>query len=128
MYQVSSKIKSFRDLIAWREAHALTLLVYKSTKNFPREELFSLTDQIRRSSASVGANIAEGFSRMSYKEKIQFYSIALGSLTETENHIEVAKDLNYLAKDPHAQLSEQIITTSKLVNGLIKSLRLTHTT
>ena len=128
MYQVSSKIKSFRDLIAWKEAHALTLLVYKSTKDFPREELFSLTDQIKRSSTSVGANISEGFSRLSHKEKIQFYSIALGSLTETENRVEVARDLNYLNKDIYEQFIKQIITTSKLINGLIKSLRLTHTT
>lgn len=83
MNQASRKIKSFTDLNVWKEGHKLVLQVYKLTKEFPKEELFGLTNQIRRAAVSITSNIAEGFSRHSYKEKLQFYSTALGSLTES---------------------------------------------
>jgi len=65
-------IQNFVDLDAWKEAHELTLMVYRVTKNFPKEEVFALTSQLRRASVSIPSNIAEGFSRQSYKEKVQF--------------------------------------------------------
>lgn len=123
MHKVVSKIRSFRDLIVWQEAHKLTLNVYKLTKKFPKEEVFGLTNQIKRSSVSVGANIAEGFSRLSPKEKIQFYSIALGSLTETENHLLIAKDLEYISIEDFRDMEDKTILINKLCNGLIKSIR-----
>jgi len=76
---MEKKIKSFTDLNAWREAHKLALIVYKITKDFPKEEMFGLTSQMRRAVVSITSNIAEGFSRQSYSEKVQFYSIAQGS-------------------------------------------------
>ena len=76
------RIKSFTDLIAWQEAHKLALIVYKTTKKFPENEKFGLVSQMRRSAVSITSNIAEGFSRVSKKEKLQFYAIARGSLTE----------------------------------------------
>lgn len=82
MNQESRKIKSFTDLTVWKEAHELVLLIYSLTKDFPKEELFGLVTQIRRAVVSITSNIAEGFSRNSYKEKAQFYAMALGSLTE----------------------------------------------
>ena len=81
------KIKSFTDLQVWQEGHKLVLLIYKVTKKFPKEELFGLTNQIKRAGVSITSNIAEGFSRQSYKEKLQFYYMSLGSLTEIQNQL-----------------------------------------
>lgn len=122
MQYEKSKIKSFTDLIAWKEAHKLAIMVYNETKKFPGDERFSLTDQIRRAVVSVSSNIAEGFSRTSSKEKIQFYRIALGSLTETQNQLLLAKDLEYISKNAFHSIAEQTVFVSKLLNGLIKSL------
>ncbi|MBU4141633.1 four helix bundle protein [Patescibacteria group bacterium] len=122
MYE-NQKIKSFTDLEAWKEAHKLVLMVYLATKKFPKEELFCLTNQLRRAVISITSNIAEGFSRNSSKEKIQFYFIALGSLTETQNQILVARDLKYLDKENFNKLATQSILVSKLINGLIKYCR-----
>lgn len=116
----AGKIKSFTDLNAWKEAHKLVLLIYKITKNFPKEEQFGLINQIRRAVVSVTSNIAEGFSRSSYKEKSQFYSMALGSLTEVQNQLLIARDLEYMSKAEFAELAGITITVNKLLNGLIK--------
>jgi four helix bundle protein len=83
----NGKIRSFTDLDAWKKGHELVLMVYKITKSFPNEEVFGLTIQMRRSAVSSTSNIAEGFSRHTHKEKIQFYSIALGSVTELQNQL-----------------------------------------
>ena len=114
------KIKSFTDLNAWKQAHILVLEIYKITRNFPKEEQFGLTNQIRRAVVSITSNIAEGFSRNSYKEKAQFYSMALGSLTEVQNQLIISKDLEYITNDEFSRLIEISITVSKLLNGLIK--------
>jgi len=93
-----SKIKSFTDLKAWQEAHKLVLMIYKISKSFPKEEIFGLTSQIRRAAISITSNIAEGFSRKSYLEKIQFYFTSLGSLSEVQSQLLIAKDVNYFKK------------------------------
>ncbi|MDD5626597.1 MAG: four helix bundle protein [Patescibacteria group bacterium] len=79
------KIKSFTDLDAWKEGHKLVLMVYEITKKFPKEEMFGLVSQMRRCVVSITSNIAEGFSRQTYKDKICFYSRAQGSVTELQN-------------------------------------------
>lgn len=117
------KIQSFTDLIAWKEAHKLVLSIYSLTKFFPKEETYSLVDQIHRAVVSVSSNIAEGFSRQSKKEKIQFFYTALGSLTEVQNQLLIAKDLTYLKKEDFDSCAEQTVTVSKLINGLIRSLK-----
>ena len=76
------KIKSFTDLNAWKEGHQLVLLVYKITSTFPKNEAYSLVDQMRRCVISITSNVAEGFSRRTKKEKIQFYYMSIGSITE----------------------------------------------
>jgi four helix bundle protein len=114
------KIKNFTDLNAWKEAHRLVLLVYNITKGFPREELFGITNRLRRAVISITSNIAEGFSRSSYKEKSQFYSMALGSLTEVQNQFIVSLDLGYITKKEFEEIEQITITVSKLLNGLIK--------
>ncbi|OGH13610.1 MAG: hypothetical protein A2687_05485 [Candidatus Levybacteria bacterium RIFCSPHIGHO2_01_FULL_38_26] len=117
------KIRSFTDLVAWKEAHNLAVSIYKVTDEFPDKEIYSLTDQMRRSATSIGSNIAEGFSRQSRKEKLQFYYTAKGSLTELQNHLLIARDVKYLGKDGFDVLAEQTVQVSKLLNGLIKSIK-----
>lgn len=121
-YKVCSmKIQKFTDLETWKQAHELALMIYKITKDFPKEERFSITDQMRRCAISIGSNIAEGFSRQSSKEKNQFYFIAKGSLTELQNQLLVAKDVGYLLVNHFNNVSNQTVQVHKLINGLIKS-------
>ena len=117
----TGKIRSFTDLNAWKEAHKLVILIYLITKKFPREELYSLTDQIRRAVISITSNIAEGFGRQTYKEKIQFYYTAQGSLIELKNQILAAKDIGYLSKDDFDKLAQQANIAHQLLQGLITS-------
>lgn len=117
----AEKIKNFTDLEAWKEGHNLVLMIYKITKEFPKEEIFGLTSQIRRCAVSITSNIAEGFSRQSFKEKIQFYSIALGSVTEMQNQLLISRDVGYLAKSSFNQPAEQTVKVKKILCGLIKS-------
>lgn len=118
-----SKIKSFTDLNAWQYGHELVLEIYQVTKKFPKEEMFGLTNQIRRAIVSFTSNIAEGFSRSSYKEKSQFYSMALGSLSEVQNQLLIAKDIGYLTKNEFDNLAQRTVLLSKLTNGLIKKTK-----
>jgi len=120
---MNNKIQSFTDLKVWQEAHKLVLLVYKLTKNFPREEIFGLVSQTRRAAVSITSNIAEGFSRQSYKEKLQFYYIALGSLTELQNQLLLAKDLNYLKQKEFDEFTEQTTSVHKLLNSFVSKTR-----
>lgn len=117
------KIKSFTDLNVWKEGHLLALQVYKATKSFPKEERYSLVDQMRRSASSVTANVAEGFGRQGYKEKVQFYYLAQGSLTELKNFILLAKDLSYLDHQDYVLISDQADLTHKLLQGFIKKTK-----
>lgn len=119
----NNKIKNFRDLRVWQEGHKLVVLIYKITKSFPREELYSLVDQMRRSAVSVTSNIAEGFSRHSFKEKVQFYSMAHGSLTELENQVQVAKDVEYIKNDEFEKISEYLMNVHMLLNAFIKKTK-----
>lgn len=123
MNKESGKIRSFTDLDAWKEGHKLVLAIYKATKEFPKEELFGLTSQMRRCSVSITSNIAEGFSRRSFKEKVQFYSIAQGSVTELQNQLLIAKDIGYMNQEKFTDIAEQTIKTHKIINGLIKKSR-----
>lgn len=121
------KIKSFTDLNAWKEGHKLVLAVYKLTKLFPADERFGLIDQIRRCVVSITSNIAEGFSRRSKKEKGQFLYMALGSLTELQNQLLIAKDLGYISNKAFQEVAQQTIIVSKLINGMIKSSKILTT-
>ncbi len=115
------KIQSFTDLIAWKEGHKLVLDIYKITSSFPQRESYVLTDQMRRCVISITTNIAEGFSRKTNKEKAQFYYISLGSTTELQNQLLIAKDLRYLEKSAFDELANSTIYIHKLLFGLIKS-------
>lgn len=117
------KIKSFTDLNAWKESHRLVLMIYQSTNKFPKEEIFGLTNQLRRAGISLTSNIAEGFSRNSWREKLQFYCMSLGSLTEIQNQLLIAKDVVYLSKEDFNVLAQQSVEVSKVINGLIKKTK-----
>ncbi len=114
------KIRSFTDLNAWSESHKLVIMIYKITKKFPKEAVYSLVDQMRRAAISITSNIAEGFGRQTYKEKVHFYYIAQGSLTELKNQLLLAKDIEYLQKEVFHEIAEQANTAHKLLSGLIK--------
>ena len=120
-------IKTFFDLNAWKKGHELVLLVYEEVIKFPGYEKFGLADQMRRSSVSITSNIAEGFSRRFGKEKKQLYSIALGSVTELQNQMVIAKDVGYLSPEVFDDLFEKSVVVYKLVKGLMKSSPDLHT-
>lgn len=94
-------MKGFKDLQVWHKAHELTLAVYSTTRNFPREELYGLTSQLRRSAASVPANIREGCGRRSDGEKCRFLQTARGSASEFEYHVLLAHDLHLVADNEY---------------------------
>ena len=119
----TKKITSFRDLVVWQESHKLVVIVYELTKKFPKEELYGLVAQIRRAAVSITSNIAEGFSRQSIKEKVQFYSMAHGSLTEVENQLLVARDVHYIEHKDFNEIFEQVTKVHKLLNGFIKKTK-----
>ncbi len=118
-----SKIRSFTDLNTWKEGHKLVVVIYKLTKSFPREERYSLVNQLRRAAVSITSNVAEGFSRRSYSEKAQFYSMAQGSLTELQNQLLVARDVGYLNKRHFDKLAGLTVDVHKLISGLIKKTK-----
>jgi len=117
------KIKSFTDLDAWRSGHGLVLKIYKATEKFPREEIFGLTNQMRRAAVSITSNIAEGFSRSSDKDRINFYKISCGSLTELQNQLLIARDVGYLDADLFNSLSNASVKTHQILSGLIRSTK-----
>lgn len=119
MTQSYPTIKSFTDLKVWSEGHELVIILYKITSTFPKEEIYGLVSQIRRAAVSITSNIAEGFGRQSYKEKIQFYYLAQGSLIELKNLLLIARDVNYIDNKTFMQLAEHINTVHKLLQGLI---------
>ncbi len=119
----NEKIRSFTDLITWKEGHKLVLEIYKLTKSFPKSEIYALINQMKRCAISITSNIAEGFSRKSKKEKSQFYYMALGSVTELQNQLLIARDIGYLTKKEFSDVAEKTVKVHKLLNGLIKSSR-----
>ncbi len=114
----NTKIKSFTDLNAWKESHKLVLMIYGETENFPKSEMFGLTNQIRRASVSIVSNIAEGFSRLTVKDKCHFYSMAHGSLTELQSQLLIARDLKFLNKKSFDYIAKQTVEVAKLISGL----------
>lgn len=118
------KIQKFTDLIVWQEGHKLVLMIYEEIKKFPQEEKYGLVDQMRRSVVSITSNIAEGFSRLSSKDKYQFYLTARGSLTELQNLLLVSKDVGYVNKETFVKIANQSVIVNKLLTGLLKATRL----
>jgi len=115
-------MKDFRTLEVWQEAHQVTLAAYKITKQFPVDERFGLTSQIRRAASSVPANIAEGCGRRGDAEFHRFLQIAMGSASELEYHLLLSRDLEYLKTADHAQLTSALTRVKKMLSSLIRTV------
>jgi four helix bundle protein len=116
------KLKNYRELIAWQKAMDLVEEIYTATKRFPKEEVYSLTNQVRRASVSIPSNIAEGQGRRSTAEFLHHLSIAHGSLREVETQVFIATRLRYLANANADSLLELCAEVGRLINGLANSL------
>ena len=116
-------MQNFRNLKVWQKAHVLTLEIYDASRSFPKEELFGLTSQMRRASASVGANIAEGTCRKGDGEFGRFLHIAIGSASELEYHLLLARDLNLLRGTHYQQLSAKAVEVKRMLASLIRSMK-----
>ena len=119
--RVGAFLRNYKELVVWRKAHQMTLEVYNATRAFPREELYGLTSQLRRSAASVGANIAEGSGRRSSKEICRFLQIARGSASEAENHLLLARDLKFLREEDYRKLAKSADELQRMLTALIQS-------
>ena len=113
----------FKDLIVWQKAMDLVTEVYRTTDSFPKREVYSLTDQIRRAAVSVPSNIAEGQAHFSKAEFSHFLRHSAGSLAELETQILIAERLEYTGRDQIQALLKLVIEVGKLLNGLINSLK-----
>ncbi|MBT3835454.1 four helix bundle protein [Candidatus Peribacteria bacterium] len=111
----------FRKLIAWQEAHKLTLNIYKITKNFPREEMYGITSQLRRASSSVAAQITEGSRMPTLNHRKSYYDRAYSSVVEVDYFLELSKDLEYLNGENYKELLEKVNRVAYLTKKLSNS-------
>jgi four helix bundle protein len=115
-------VKDFRQLQVWQKAHQLTLAVYRVTASFPRAELYGLTTQLRRSSASIAANLAEGCGRNGDAEFARFCSIAMGSASELDYHLLLANDLKLISATDYTDLAQRTSAVKRMLTGLLQKL------
>ncbi|MFI5104724.1 MAG: four helix bundle protein [Terriglobales bacterium] len=115
-------MKDFRDLKVWEKAHVLALACYEATKPFPREEIFGLVSQIRRSGSSIPANIAEGCGRRGNAELHRFLQIAMGSASELEYHLMLSRDLTYLKNDVYERMQPQVEEVKRMLASLLRKI------
>ncbi|MGA3056004.1 MAG: four helix bundle protein [Candidatus Korobacteraceae bacterium] len=115
-------LRSYRELVVWQKAIALVIDVYSITKGFPRDEIYGLTSQLRRSAVSIPSNIAEGQGRATKGEFVQFLCHARGSLFEVETQIVMAKELGYIAPEAEERVTVQVTEVARILNGLLTSL------
>jgi four helix bundle protein len=115
-------MKDFKKIKVWQKAHYLTLDIYKATQNFPKEEIYGLTSQMRRASSSIPANIAEGCGRSGDAELARFLRIATGSASELEYHILLAYDLKLLGNQSFSRLSDNVTEVKRMLSSFLKKL------
>ena len=123
MEPITLGMRDFTRLKVWERSHRLTLAVYKATVAFPREEQYGLKSQIRRSCASVPANIAEGCGRGTNADLARFLQIALGSASELQHHLRLAHDLSILKPRDHERLSGEVKEVKRMLTSFIKNLK-----
>ncbi len=116
-------MRDFRSIKVWEKGHQVTLRVYNATAGFPRAELYSLTSQIRNACSSIPSNIAEGCGRGSQAEFAHFLQIAMGSASELEYRILLARDLKYLPLSEHREIDAQVVEVKRMLASLIAKLR-----
>ena len=123
---IQKKIYSYKDLIVWQKSMTLVDEIYKVTKKFPQEELFSLTNQIRRSAVSIPSNIAEGHQRGTRKDYAHFITIAFGSSAELETQLLIARRQNYNTMNDFEKCDNFLEEVVKMLNTLQSKLRNSH--
>ena len=116
-------MRDFRELKVWEKGHLLTLAAYRATRAFPKDEVYGLTGQIRRSASSIPANIAEGCSRNGHAELARSLQIAMGSASELEYHLILSRDLGYLTSEEHKQLNEDTTEVKRMLTSFIQTLK-----
>jgi four helix bundle protein len=116
-------VKDFKELRVWSKAHELTVIVYNMTRAFPKDEIYGLTSQVRRSAASIGANIAEGCGRRSDGEMTRFLQIARGSASETEYHLLLAKDLGFLSEGDFRKTEQRVVEVQRMLTALVQKVQ-----
>jgi four helix bundle protein len=116
-------MKDFKELRVWVKSHELTLAVYAMTRTFPRDEIYGLTSQVRRSAASISANIAEGCGRHSDGELTRFLQIARGSACETEYHLLLAKDLGFLSDRDYQNIERKLVEVQRMLTALVQKVQ-----
>jgi four helix bundle protein len=116
-------MKDFRTLKVWEKAHALTLAIYKATDNFPKQETYGMTSQIQRAAVSIPTNIAEGCGKDSDPELKRFFLIAMGSSSELEYLLLLARDLGYLPDAVHQSLHKDLVEVRRMLNTFIQRLK-----
>lgn len=116
-------MKDFRQLKVWGKAHSLVLEIYKATAEFPKQEQYALTSQIQRAAVSIPTNIAEGCGKATDADFKRFLQISMGSSSELEYLLMLAKDLGYLTTENHQALSADLIETRKMLNALIQRIK-----
>lgn len=119
-------MKTFRDLLIWQKAMILVTNTYQITKNFPKEEIYGLTSQIRRCSVSIPSNIAEGFGRPSNKEFARFLNISMSSLFEYQTQIEIAININYITDEDFKTLFENSRELEAMLASFIRKINLSN--
>ena len=117
-----AKMKDFRDLLVWRKAHLLTLASYRSTQDFPKQETYGLTSQIRRSAASIAANIAEGCGKPGNAGFHRFLNIASGPASELEYHFLLSKDLGFIDASGYEQLNNDVVEVKRMLASLARKV------
>ncbi len=120
---MSDKLRGYRDLLVWQKGMSLAVQTYGDVAAFPKEELFGLTNQIKRSVVSVPSNIAEGWARDTDNYFVQFLSVSRGSLAEYETQVELAYQLNFLNEEKYNKLIQNSTELSKMLNGLMQSIK-----
>jgi four helix bundle protein len=116
-------MRTFYEIKVWRKAHDLTLVLYVVTARFPKSEMFALISQVRRSAASIGANIAEGCGRKSSAELGRFMLIAMGSASELEYHLLLARDLGFIECEEHKGLEARVSEVKKMLTAYVQTLK-----
>jgi four helix bundle protein len=116
-------LQDFKELTVWQKAHTFTLGVYRFTKSFPKEKTYGLTSQLRRSSVSIAANIAEGCGRRTDADFARFLQNAFGSATEAEYHLVLARDLEFLKRPEYDQLVELLVEIKKMLAAFLRKLK-----
>ena len=115
-------LKSYKELKVWQQSYALCLDVYRLTTGFPKEELYGLTSQARRSAVSIPSNIAEGYGRRTKPDYVRSLYIAYGSVCELETQILLSRDLGYIREKDKGFLEQKIAEVERMLKGLIKAL------